>query len=68
MKKKLLNIIWFFLSYVIIYSICVLLQVVYLKINFWLSLAINLVSVFTLIFIVDLILKKLTKDDKNIQK
>jgi len=68
MKKKLLNIIWFFLSYVIIYSICVLLQVVYLKINFWLSLSINLVSVFTLIFIVDLIIKKLTKNDKDIQK
>jgi len=66
MKKKLLNIIWFFVSYVVIYSICVLLQVIYLKINFWLSLAINLVSVFTLIFIVDLIIKKLTKDDKNI--
>jgi len=68
MKKKLLNIIGFFLSYVLIYSICVLLQVVYLKINFWLSLSINLVSVFTLIFIVDLIIKKLTKNDKDIQK
>lgn len=36
--------------------------------NFWLSLGLNLVSVFTLIFIVDLILKKITKDDNNIQK
>jgi hypothetical protein len=36
--------------------------------NFWLSLALNLVSVFTLIFIVDLVLKKITKDDKDIQE
>jgi hypothetical protein len=68
MKKKLLNIIWFFMSYVIIYSICVIFQMVYLHMDFWLSVAINLVSIFTLIFIVDLILKKITKNDNNIQK
>lgn len=68
MKKKLLSIFWLSVLYVIIYFFCVLLQIVYLNMNFWLSLAFNLVSVFTLIFIVDLILKKFTKDDKDIQK
>jgi hypothetical protein len=68
MKKNLLNILWFIVSYVIIYFICVLLQVTYLHMNIWLSLALNVVSVFTLIFIVDLVLKKIIKDDKDIQK
>jgi hypothetical protein len=66
MKKKLLGIIWFFVCYLIIYSICVIMQMTYLHMDFWLSLIVNLVSVFTLIFIVDLILKKITKNDKNI--
>jgi len=68
MKKKLIGIIWFALMYVTIYFLCVFLQIIYLNMNFWLSLGLNLVSVFTLIFIVDLILKKITKDDNNIQK
>jgi hypothetical protein len=68
MKKKLIGIIWFALMYVAIYLLCVFLQIIYLNMNFWLSLGLNLVSVFTLIFIVDLILKKITKDDNNIQK
>jgi hypothetical protein len=68
MKKKLFGIIWFAIMYVVIYLLCVFLQIIYLNMNFWLSLALNLVSVFTLIFIVDLILKKITKNDKNIQE
>jgi len=68
MKKKLFGIIWFAIMYVVIYFLCVFLQIIYLNMNFWLSLALNLVSVFTLIFIVDLILKKITKNDNNIQE
>jgi len=68
MKKKLFGIIWFAIMYVVIYLLCVFLQIIYLNMNFWLSLALNLVSVFTLIFIVDLILKKITKNDNNIQE
>ena len=68
MKKNLLSIIWFSIMYVLIYFLCVFLQVIYLNMNFWLSFALNLVSVFTLIFIVDLVLKKITKDDKDIQE
>ena len=66
MKKKLFGIFWFFVCYVIIYFICVIMQITYLQMDLWLSLIDNLVSVFTLIFIVDLILKKITKNDKNI--
>jgi hypothetical protein len=68
MKKNLLSIVWLSILYVSIYFLCVFLQVIYLNMNFWLSLALNIVSVFTLIFIVDLVLKKITKDDKNIQE
>ena len=68
MKKKLSSIIWLCVMYVCIYFLCVFLQIIYLNMNFWLSLALNLVSVFTLIFIVDLVLKKITKDDKDIQE
>lgn len=68
MKKKLFGIIWFAIMYVVIYLLCVFLQIIYLNMNFWLSLGLNLVSVFTLLFIVDLILKKITKNDNNIQK
>ena len=55
-------------SYVLIYFFCVFLQVVYLNMNFWLSVSVNLVSIFTLLFIVDLIIKKITKNDNYIQK
>jgi len=68
MKKNLLSIVWLSILYVSIYFLCVFLQVIYLNMNFWLSLALNIVSVFTLIFIVDLVLKKITKDDKDIQE
>jgi hypothetical protein len=68
MKKKLIGIIWFALMYVTIYFLCVFLQIIYLNMNFWLSLGLNLVSVFTLLFIVDLILKKITKNDNNVQE
>lgn len=68
MKKKLFGIIWFAIMYVVIYLLCVFLQIIYFKMNFWLSLGLNLVSVFTLLFIVDLILKKITKNDNNVQK
>jgi hypothetical protein len=68
MKKNLLSIVWLIVLYVSIYFLCVFLQVLYLNMNFWLSFALNIVSVFTLIFIVDLVLKKITKDDKDIQE
>jgi len=66
MKKKFIGIIWLGILYVVIYLLCVFLQIIYLNMNFWLSVGLNIVSVFTLIFIVDLILKKITKNDNNI--
>jgi len=66
MKKKFIGIIWLGILYVVIYLLCVFLQIIYLNMNFWLLVGLNIVSVFTLIFIVDLILKKITKNDNNI--
>ena len=64
----IIRVIWFLILYVLIYFFCVFLQVVYLNMNFWLSVSVNLVSIFTLLFIVDLIIKKITKNDNYIQK
>lgn len=68
MIKMIIRFIWFLILYVLIYFFCVFLQVVYLNMNIWLSLGLNIVSIFTLIFIVDLIIKKITKNDNYIQK
>jgi hypothetical protein len=68
MIKMIIRVIWFLILYVLIYFFCVFLQVVYLNMNFWLSVSVNLVSIFTLLFIVDLIIKKITKNDNYIQK
>lgn len=68
MIKKLIRLIWLLILYVVIYFFFVFVQIVFLNMNFWLSVSVNLVSIFTLLFVVDLIIKKITKNDNYIQK